>query len=83
MPEARSGSTVVKSSGGWKAHSPKTRRKNFDHARCILQYIHSQHPPDKEYRDDGPDNMNYPVANCFRFSKTEHSAMVAGTVRVN
>jgi len=39
---------------------------------------HPQHPPDKEYRDDGPRDVNYPVTSCFWFSKIEHAAMVAG-----
>jgi hypothetical protein len=42
------------------------------------QYVHPKHPPDKEYRDDGPRDVNYPVARCFRFPKIEHAAMVAG-----
>jgi hypothetical protein len=41
------------------------------------QYVHPKHPPDKEYRDDGPRDMNDPVASCFRFAKIEHAAMVA------
>ena len=45
---------------------------------AFLQDVHPYHPPDKEYRDDGPGNVNDPVAGCFRFSKIEHSAMVAG-----
>ena len=48
----------------------------------VLQYVHSQQPPDKEYRDDGSDDMNYPVVHCFRFSKIEHSAIVAGPRRL-
>jgi hypothetical protein len=44
-----------------------------DHATLwFLQYVQAQHPPDKEYRDDGSGDVNYPVANCFRFSKIEH-----------
>jgi hypothetical protein len=46
------------------------------------QYVHPQHPPDKEYRDDGPRDVNYPVAGCFRFSEIEHTAMVAGPAQV-
>jgi hypothetical protein len=42
------------------------------------QYVRSKHPPDKEYCDDGPCDVNYPVASCFRFAKIEHAAMVAG-----
>jgi len=42
------------------------------------QYEHPKHPPDKEYRYDGPRDMNYPVAGCFRFPKIEHAAIVAG-----
>ncbi len=42
------------------------------------QYVHPKHPPDKEYREDGPRYVNYPVASCFRFPKIEHAAMVAG-----
>jgi hypothetical protein len=45
-------------------------------ARWVLQYERSQHPPDKEYADDGSGDVNYPVTNCFRFSKIEHSGMV-------
>jgi hypothetical protein len=41
------------------------------------QYVHPKHPPGKEYRDDGPRDVNYPVASCFRFPKIEHAAMVA------
>src|SRR5579872_852401 len=46
------------------------------------EYVHPQHPPDKEYRDDGPRDVNYPVASCFRFPKIEHTAMVAGPAQV-
>jgi hypothetical protein len=42
------------------------------------EHVHPKHPPDKEYRNDGPRNVSYPVASCFRFSKIEHAAMVAG-----
>jgi len=42
------------------------------------QHEQPNHPPNKEYRDDGPRDVNYPVACCFRFSKIEHAAMVAG-----
>ena len=42
------------------------------------QYVHPKHPPDKEYRDDGPRDVNYPVASCFRLPKIEHAIMVAG-----
>jgi hypothetical protein len=33
------------------------------------QHVHPKHPPDKEYRDDGRRDVNYPVAKCFRFTK--------------
>ena len=42
------------------------------------QYVHPQHPPDKEYHNDGRRDVNDPVASCFRFSEIEHAAMVAG-----
>ena len=42
------------------------------------QYVHPKHPPDKEYREEGPRDVNYPVASCFRSPKIEHAAMVAG-----
>ena len=42
------------------------------------QHVHPEHPPDEEYRDDGSRDVNDPVARCFRFSKIEHAAMVAG-----
>jgi hypothetical protein len=42
------------------------------------QYVHPEHPPDKEYRDDGPRDVNYPVARGFRLPKIEHGAMVTG-----
>jgi hypothetical protein len=45
------------------------------------QYVHPKHPPDKEYRDDDPRDVNYPVASCLRFPKIEHAAMVAGSAR--
>jgi hypothetical protein len=45
--------------------------------RVRSQYVHAKHPPDKEYRDDGPRDMNDPVASCFRFAEIEHAAMVA------
>jgi hypothetical protein len=43
-----------------------------------LQYVHPQHPPDKKYRDDGPRDVNDPVASRSRPSEIEHAAMVAG-----
>jgi hypothetical protein len=46
------------------------------------QYVYPKHPPDKEYRDDGPRDVNYPVASCFRFPKIEHAAMLAGPAQV-
>jgi hypothetical protein len=45
---------------------------------CISQHVHPEHPPNEEYRDDGPCDVNCPVARCFRFPKIEHAAMVAG-----
>jgi hypothetical protein len=42
------------------------------------QYEHPKHPPDKEYRHDGPGDVNYPVASRFWFPKIEHAAMLAG-----
>lgn len=48
-----------------------------------LQYVHPKHPPDKEYRKDGPRDVNYPVASCLRLSKIEHAAMVAGRARLS
>jgi hypothetical protein len=46
-------------------------------ARCFLQDVHPEHPPDEEYCDDASGYVNDPVAGGFRFSKIEHSAMVA------
>jgi hypothetical protein len=46
------------------------------------QHVHPKHPPDKEYRDDGARDVNYPVARGFRLTKIEHAAMVAGLARV-
>jgi hypothetical protein len=45
------------------------------------QDVHSKHPPDEEYRDDSPRDVNDPVANCFRLAKIEHAAMLAGARR--
>jgi hypothetical protein len=45
------------------------------------QYVHPKHPPDKEYGDDGPRDVNYPIANCFGFPKIKHAVMVAGPAR--
>ncbi len=47
------------------------------------QDVHSKHPPDKEYGDDGPSDVDYPVANGFRFSEIKHAAMVAGSAQVD
>jgi hypothetical protein len=38
------------------------------------QYVHPKHPPDEEYRDDGPRDLNYPVASGLRLPKIEHGA---------
>jgi hypothetical protein len=45
------------------------------------EYVHPQHPPDEEYRNDASHDVNNPVASCFRFSEVEHAAMVAGLER--
>jgi hypothetical protein len=45
--------------------------------RRALQHIDSQHPPDKEYRNNCPRNMDDPVATCFRIAKIEHDEIVA------
>jgi len=57
----------------------------IDHAGGVLsdsQYVQPKHPPDKEYGEDGPRYVNYPVASRFRFPKIEHAAMVAAPNRV-
>jgi hypothetical protein len=46
------------------------------------QYVHTQHPPDKVYRDNSSGDVNYPVASGFRLSKIEHAAMVAGCAQL-
>jgi hypothetical protein len=48
----------------------------------LSQDVHPKHPPDKEYCDDGPRDVNYPVASRFRVPKIEHAAMVAGPTQV-
>jgi hypothetical protein len=45
--------------------------------RRALQHIDSEHPPDKEYRNNCPRNMDDPVATCFRTAKIEHDEIVA------
>ena len=45
--------------------------------RRPLQHIESQHPPNKEYRNDCPRNMDYPVATRFRTAQIEHDGIVA------
>src|SRR5580700_2623543 len=47
-------------------------------ARLYLQNVQPKHPPDKEYRDNRPCDVNDPVASCFRLPEVEHAAMVAG-----
>jgi hypothetical protein len=37
------------------------------------QYVHPKHPPDKEYGDNGPREVNYPVARRFRLAEIEHA----------
>jgi hypothetical protein len=44
-----------------------------------LQHIDPQHPPDKQYCNDCPSDMNDPVASCFRFAEIEHDGIVART----
>ena len=39
-----------------------------------LEHIESKHPPDKEYCDNCPRDVNYPITNCFRFAEIEHGA---------
>jgi hypothetical protein len=55
----------------------------IDHAEggTPSQHVHSEHPVDEEYRDDGSDNVNDPVASCFRLPKIEHAVMVAAQCR--
>jgi hypothetical protein len=65
---------------GWRNISTEL----IDHAGGVSvhsQYVYPEHLPDKEYRDDGPRDVNYPVASCFRFPKIEHAAMLAGPRR--
>src|ERR1035437_9906372 len=45
--------------------------------RRALQHIESQHPPDKEYCNNRPRNMDDPVATCFRIAEIEHDGIVA------
>lgn len=47
-----------------------------------LENVNAQHPPDKEYCDDSPRDMDDPVANRFRGAEVEHAAMVAGNPRL-
>jgi len=44
------------------------------------EYVDAKHPPDKEKRNNGSRDVNYPVASRFRFTKIEHAAMVAVSV---
>lgn len=41
-----------------------------------LQHIEPQQPPDKEYCNNCPCDMNDPVASCFRFAEIEHDGSV-------
>jgi hypothetical protein len=50
-------------------HSLATAERFWVHS----QHVHPKHPPDKEYRDDRPRDVNYPVAGCFGFPKIEHA----------
>jgi hypothetical protein len=45
--------------------------------RRALQHIESQHPPDKEYCNNRPRNMDDPVATCFRIAEIERDGIVA------
>ena len=45
--------------------------------RRALQHIESQHPPNKEYRNNCPGNVDDPVATCFRIAEIEHDGIVA------
>jgi len=48
-----------------------------EHGAGALQHIEPQHPPDKEYCNNCPCDMNDPVASCFRFAEIEHDGIVA------
>src|ERR1019366_10174057 len=45
--------------------------------RRALQHIESQHPPNKEYRNNCPGNVDDPVATCFRIAEIELDGIVA------
>ena len=49
---------------------------------ALSKYVRPKHPPNKKYRDNGPRDVNRPVASCFRFPKIEHAAMVAGPAQL-
>ena len=42
-----------------------------------LQHIDSQHPPDEEYCNNCPCDVNDPVACCLRFAEVEHDGILA------
>jgi hypothetical protein len=43
----------------------------------VLQHIELQHPPDEEYRNNRPCDMNDPVSQGLRFTEVEHDGIVA------
>src|SRR5690348_14781207 len=54
---------------------PGTRREPHNDG---LQHVRAKHKPDKEQSDDGPGDVNDPIACGFRLAKVEHGAMLAG-----
>ena len=62
----------------WPRGSSSNRLSRPEECYVQSQYVHPKHPPDQEYCDHGPRDVNDPVANCFRLPKVEHWAMVAG-----
>jgi hypothetical protein len=45
--------------------------------RHSSQNVQTQHPPHKEERDHGHDNITYPLTRCFRFGPVCHERSVA------
>jgi hypothetical protein len=56
------------------------RKKSFFRYRG-LEHVNPQHPPDKQYRDDRPSDMDDPVADRFRFAEIEHDGIVARALK--
>lgn len=60
----------------WKLYG-RFRNVGSKRQRHSSQNVQAQHPPHKEERDHGHDDITYPLTHCFRFGPVCHDWSVA------